>query len=122
MENDDSQDNQAAAALAAHAPAQPITTDINTTARQPTTTSRTKDLDKTKRRALEALVALMPQLNNLEPEQRFRICIEAIRFTDDQNLVDAALDAGLAIEDAETQANALLEIVAEINYLEQQDQ
>lgn len=80
----------------------------------------TTHLNQVKKRALEALVGLMPELSSLEPQQKFRICIEAIRFTDNEQLIDASLEAGLAIPDPEARANALLEVVTEINYLEQQ--
>ena len=81
--------------------------------------SEDNQLNATKKRALEALVALLPQLDSLEPEQKYRICIDAVRFTDNKSLVDAALDTALKIGDLETQANALLEVVAEINYLQE---
>lgn len=79
------------------------------------------NLSATKKRALEALVGLIPQIDTLEPTQKFRICIDAIRFTDNKELIDIALNAALAIKDLEEQANAIIELVAEINYLEEQN-
>lgn len=75
-------------------------------------------LTEAKKRALAALVPLMGDLE-VDPEQKFNMCMNAIRSTDNKELVPAALDAALAIEDKRAKAEALVELVNEINYLQQ---
>lgn len=75
-------------------------------------------LDDVKKRALEALVPIIADLD-VSPEQKFDICITAMRFTDNKQLANTALEAALAIEDNGPKAEALVELVNEINYLQQ---
>lgn len=75
-------------------------------------------LASAKRRALEELAPLLGNLD-VDPDRKFEICMSAIRLTDNRELVDAALEAALAIPDAGSKAEALVELVTEITYLEQ---
>ena len=75
-------------------------------------------LDSTKKRALESLAPLLGSLN-VDPERKFEICMNAIRFTDNKDLVETALEAAEAIEEKGTKAEALVELITEINYLQQ---
>lgn len=75
-------------------------------------------LDSVKKRALEALTPLIDGLD-LDAERKFDICMSALRFTDNKDLADVALNAALAIEEKGAKAEALVELVNEINYLQQ---
>jgi hypothetical protein len=74
-------------------------------------------LDGVKKRALESLTPLLGSLDT-DPERKFDICINAMRLTDNKGLADTALSAALAIEEKGTKAEALVELVNEINYLQ----
>jgi hypothetical protein len=69
----------------------------------------------------EALEELSPLVNNLDlpPEQKFDTYMEILRASDDKTLVKPALEAAKAIEDDDKRAQALLDVVNEVNYLTQ---
>ncbi len=69
-----------------------------------------------------ALQSLTPLLDHLEqsPEEKFRTTMMMIQASDDQSLVQAAYDAANAITDEKAKAQALLDVVNEINYFTQQ--
>src|SRR5205809_7008139 len=75
-------------------------------------------LESVRERALKALAEVMPQLEEVDPLQRFTIGINAIRSTDQLDLLEQTLKAALAIEDKEVRANSLLDLVNEVNYLQ----
>lgn len=77
------------------------------------------ELDTIKRRALEALVPLMHDMQEVDTERKFDLCISAMRFTDNKELAAVALEAALAIESNGTKAEALVTLINEINYLQQ---
>ena len=77
------------------------------------------DLDTVKKDALQALVPVLDELKNISAERKFDICMNAMRFTDDKALARKALEAAQQIEEPGTKAEALVELVNEINYLEQ---
>lgn len=68
-----------------------------------------------------ALQSLTPLLSHLEqsPEEKFRTTMMMIQASDDQSLLQAAYDAANAITDEKTKAQALLDVVNEINYFTQ---
>lgn len=68
-----------------------------------------------------ALQSLTPLLSHLEqtPEEKFRTTMMMIQASDDQSLLQAAYDAANAISDEKTKAQALLDVVNEINYFTQ---
>lgn len=70
----------------------------------------------------QALQQLGPLVGHLEqtPEEKFRTTMMMIQASDDQNLIKDAYDAALAITDEKARAQALLDIVNEINYFTQQ--
>ena len=76
-------------------------------------------LEEVKQRAMQALVPVMKDLDGIDPERRFDICLTAMRYSDDADLAGVALDAALAIEDNGPKAEALVSLINEINYLEQ---
>lgn len=70
----------------------------------------------------EALQALSPLVGHLEqsPEEKFRTTMMMIQASDDQTLLREAYEAAKKIEDEKNRAQALLDIVNEINYFTQQ--
>lgn len=77
------------------------------------------DLEGIKKDALEELRPLVDKLD-LPSEEKFNIMLLIIRSTDDQSLVGPAHEAAKAIEDDQKRAQALLDIVKEIDYFSQQ--
>jgi hypothetical protein len=69
-----------------------------------------------------ALHELSPLLDHLEQtaEERFRTMMMMIQASDDQSLLREAYEAAQQIEDKKARAQALLDIVNEINYFTQQ--
>ncbi len=70
----------------------------------------------------EALKELSPLVDHLEqsPEEKFRTTMMMIQASDDEKLVKQAFDAAKAIPDEKARAQALLDVVNEINYFTQQ--
>jgi hypothetical protein len=66
----------------------------------------------------DALNALSPLVGNLEqsPEEKFRTTMMLIQASDDRSLVRVAYEAAQAIEDEKSRAQALLDVINEINY------
>lgn len=73
------------------------------------------DLIDIKQQALQQLTPLVGHLEQ-SPEEKFRTTMMMIQASDDQTLVKAAFEAANAIEDEKVKAQALLDIVNEINY------
>ncbi len=69
----------------------------------------------------EALQNLSPLLNQLEqtPEEKFRTTMMLIQASDNQSLIQSAYSSAKEIEDEKVRAQALLDIVNEINYFTQ---
>jgi hypothetical protein len=69
----------------------------------------------------EALQKLMPMVDEIEqtPEEHFRTLMMMIQASDDDGLVAKAYESAKAIEDEHARAQALLDIVNEINYFTQ---
>lgn len=72
----------------------------------------------------KALTQLTPLVGHLEqtPEEKFRTTMMMIQASDDQSLVPVAYEAANAIIDEKAKAQALLDIVNEINYFTQHHQ
>ena len=66
----------------------------------------------------EALTSLSPLVHNLEleAEEKFKTLMMLIQASDDHNLVKEAYEAAQAIPDEKVRAQALLDVVNEINY------
>lgn len=71
----------------------------------------------------QALQQLSPLVGHLDqsPEEKFRTTMMMIQASDDQSLVKTAYEAAQAISDEKTKAQALLDIVNEINYFTHQN-
>ncbi len=77
-----------------------------------------QDLDAIKQQALTALSPLVGHLDQT-PEEKFRTTMMMIQAADDRSLIPAAHEAAQAIVDEKARAQALLDIVNEINYFTQ---
>lgn len=66
----------------------------------------------------QALAQLSPIVNHLDqtPEERFRTTMMMIQASDNQSLISEAYQAAQQISDEKLKAQALLDIVNEINY------
>jgi hypothetical protein len=69
-----------------------------------------------------ALQQLSPLVGHLDqtPEEKFRTTMMMIQATDDHGKIKEAYDAAVAIPDDKVRAQALLDVVNEINYFTQQ--
>jgi hypothetical protein len=79
----------------------------------------TDDLLDIKQNALQALTPLVDHLDQ-SPEERFRTTMMMIQASDNHALIKTAYDAAQQIKDEKERAQALLDIVNEINYFTQQ--
>lgn len=70
----------------------------------------------------DALKNLAPLVNHLDqtPEEKFRTTMMMIQASDNQDLVKDAYEAAKSITDEKARAQALLDVVNEINYFTQQ--
>lgn len=76
-------------------------------------------LENIKKDALEELRPLVDKLD-LPPEEKFDTLLLIIRSTDDQSLLEPAHDAAKAIVDEARRAQALLDVIKEIDYFSSQ--
>lgn len=74
-----------------------------------------------KQKALEELSPLVEHLDQ-SPEEKFKTTMMMLQATDNQALVQQAYNAANAIEDKKIRAQALLDVVNEINYFTHQHQ
>ena len=77
------------------------------------------DLLDIKQQALSQLSPIVGQLEQ-SPEEKFRTIMMMIQASDNQSLVKSAYEAAQAIPDEKVKAQALLDIVNEINYFTHQ--
>ena len=87
---------------------------------QPTTASLLDDagedeLIKLKQQALQSLAPLMEHLEQT-PEEKFKTTMMLIQASDNAELIQEAFDAANKIADEKVRAQALLDVVNEINY------
>lgn len=73
------------------------------------------ELESIKKDALEQLRPLVDKLD-LPAQEKFDTLLLIIRSTDDQSLVNAANEAAKAIEDDTKRAEALLDVIKEIDF------
>lgn len=77
-----------------------------------------EDLLTIKQNALQALTPLVSHLEQT-PEEKFKTTMMMIQASDDQSLVNEAYETAQKISDDKARAQALLDIVNEINYFTQ---
>lgn len=82
------------------------------------TATGTDDLMDIKRQALQKLSPLVDHLNQT-PGERFRTTMMMIQASDDSSLLNVAYEAAQQIADDKARAQALLDVVNEINYFTQ---
>lgn len=87
---------------------------------QAVSTPATGDLESIKTSALEELAPLINELDQ-PPEDRYRTLMMIIQSSDNQELVKEAYEAAQKIEDKKAKAEALLNILNEINYFTGKD-
>jgi hypothetical protein len=80
----------------------------------------TDDLLDIKQQALQALTPLVGHLDQT-PEEKFRTTMMMIQASDDHGLIKVAYEAAQKIGNEKERAQALLDIVNEINYFTQQN-
>ncbi len=80
------------------------------------TSTTTGDLDSIKKDALSELRPLVDKLN-VSPEEKFDTYLLLLRSTDDKALIAPAHEAARSIADEARRAQALLDIIKEIDYL-----
>lgn len=76
------------------------------------------ELQEIKQQALSELAPLVDHLEQT-PEEKFRTTMMMIQASDDQSLLHVAYESALKIEDEKTKAQALLDVINEINYFTQ---
>jgi hypothetical protein len=74
------------------------------------------DLESLQRKAIEVLAPLVDQIDGA-PENRFEILIMAARSSNDGALLNQALQVAQEIESPAAKANAVLDVLNEVNYL-----
>ncbi len=110
-------DESAAPEPATTAPTPALTTDTD----DGDTPAPSSDLIDLKQEALQSLSPLVEQLDQ-SPEEHFRTTMMMIQATDDSSKIRTAYEAAQKIEDEKVRAQALLDVVNEINYFTQQTQ
>jgi hypothetical protein len=99
----------------------PLTTPppVESSQPDPTVTDGDDDLIDIKQKALQQLKPLVGHLDQT-PEEQFRTTMMMIQAADDQSLISKAYQAASAITDEKVRAQALLDVVNEINYFNSQ--
>ncbi len=91
-------------------------------AQEPATTPvADDDLLDLKQQALQQLSPLVSHLDQT-PEEKFRTTMMLIQASDNQALLKEAYEAAQSITDEKTKAQALLDVINEINYFTQKTQ
>lgn len=85
----------------------------------PSSAEGSDELLQIKQEALQELTPLVDQLE-LAPEEKFKTTMMLLQATDNQELVKDAHEAAKSIPDEKIRAQALLDVVNEINYFTQQ--
>lgn len=99
-------------------PEEPAAPEVDESSDTPSTSADDDDLLALKKQALEELTPLLDKLDQT-PEEKFRTTMMMIQATDSDSLIKSAHEAALAITDEKVRAQALLDIVNEINYFTQ---
>lgn len=84
----------------------------------PSTTANPDELLNMKQQALQELQPLVNHLDQ-SPEEKFRTVMMMIQASDDHTKLNEAFEAAKAITDDKMRAQALLDVINEINYFTQ---
>ncbi len=87
---------------------------------KPSRHETSSDLLAIKQQALQQLDPLMDHLDQT-PEEKFRTTMMMIQAADNKSLIPSAFQAAQQITDDKSRAQALLDVVNEINYFSQQE-
>jgi hypothetical protein len=98
---------------------EPLITKVQAPA-SPATNVHTNDLLDIKHEALHDLSPLVDKLD-LDPEEKFKTVMMLIQASDEQALIPQAYELAKNISDEKAKAQALLDVVNEINYFTQKD-
>jgi hypothetical protein len=109
----------AAPAKPAPTPTPTSTPVVAATSTPPDDANVPNDLIELKQSALHELSPLVGHLQQT-PEEKFRTTMMMIQASDDQTLLPAAFAAAKEISDEKARAQALLDVINEINYFTQQ--
>jgi hypothetical protein len=88
---------------------------------QPVAPATGSDLESVKQQALSGLIPLVDTLDQ-QPEDRFKTIMMIVQASDKSELVPKALEAAQSISDTHVRAQALLDIVNEVNYFTKANQ
>lgn len=99
-------------------PVAPPVPSVLPTAGHPDDSGDSHDLIDLKQQALSQLTPIVGHLDQT-PEEKFRTLMMMIQATDDQSMLKEAYDTAQKITDEKTKAQALLDVVNEINYFTQ---
>lgn len=91
---------------------------VSTSSPVPSADPSNDDLLDIKRQALQELSPLVDHLDQ-SPEEKFKTTMMMIQASDDKSLVPTAYQAAQKISDDKVRAQALLDIINEINYFTQ---
>lgn len=114
--------NDAPAAVPAPIPSPPAINNSSSLPQASSTlgTSSEDQLIKMKQQALQSLAPLIDHLEQT-PEEKFKTTMMLIQASDNKDLLKEAYDAANQIPDEKVKAQALLDVVNEINYFTHQD-
>lgn len=93
----------------------PLASDEAAAVTTPVPGAASGELETIKSSVLEELAPIVNELDQ-EPEERYRTLMMVIQASDNQELVKDAYEAAQKIEDKKAKAEALLNILNEINY------
>lgn len=102
-----------------HASTPPVVHHDNTDGTNNGASAGPSDLIDLKQSALQELSPLIGHLEQT-PEEKFRTTMMMIQASDDQSMLQTAFQAAKDIKDEKARAQALLDVVNEINYFTQQ--
>jgi hypothetical protein len=103
------------------APTPAVSPAVTDTTSSDDTSNDSGDLDGIKKNALEELRPLIGKVD-LPAEEKFDTYLMLIRSTDDKALIGPAHEAAQGIQDEKRRAEALLDIIKEIDYLSRSNQ
>jgi hypothetical protein len=98
---------------------EPAAMPLPTALPSPTATATSPELESIKKDALAELRPLVTKLN-LPADEKFDTLLLIIRSTDDQSLLSAAHEAAKSIPDESRRAQALLDVIKEIDFFSSQ--
>ncbi|MEO5690767.1 MAG: hypothetical protein ABIQ64_01125 [Candidatus Saccharimonadales bacterium] len=96
-------------------PIEPVISPVDNSSNTPSTQVTDPGLESIKKDALAELRPLVDKLD-LPADEKFDTLLLIIRSTDDKTLVQSAYDAAKSITDDSKRAEALLDVVKEIDY------